>query len=301
MFDSLTPPATAWAVKAGIGLRSNRDAKTMPEEDGMGVRHVHYGNVEQLDLSELSRFAIAPVEKEVGVVKCYIKVPVSGHRKQFEMFLQDNDEKIMVGNRETPSCCCSYAVRYIVSAPSGDEIGDVCGKSMLLNQHNDFEIRAKSMDRDSNSGLVHYTETIETVCCCDTLSSFIPCANMCLAPRKMSLSMPPAHASQNVVRPRNSKHTHKMVNMPPVWSAACNSHILDFRGRVTNVSKNNFQLVERSMLDKSARVQFGLNHDEDDGDGKSSTFTLDYMWPFSPFQAFSLALTSLDRGTDMHG
>ena len=76
------------------------------------------------------------------------------------------------------------------------------------------------------------------------------------------------------------------------------AHVLDFRGRVTRISQNNFQLVERSMLDKTARVQFGLIDQEPGSDGATETFTLDYMRPFSPFQAFGLVLTSLDRGTD---
>ena len=89
-----------------------------------------------------------------------------------------------------------------------------------------------------------------------------------------------------------------MKNMPPVWNSDCMAHVLDFRGRVTRISQNNFQLVERSMLDKTARVQFGLIDQEPGSDGVSETFNLDYMRPFSPFQAFGLALTSLDRGTD---
>jgi hypothetical protein len=271
----------------------------MPEEDNLGVRHVQYGDIGQLDLSDTSHFVMQPIAEEMGVVKCYVKVPVRhfcGRKPTFEMFLQDSNERILVGKRETGSCCCSsYAARYIISTPSGEEIGEVCGKSMLLNQHNNYEIRAKSMDRDSNSGVVHYTETLETVCCCDTLASFLPCLGLCLAPRKMDLSMPPVGAT------RNKYHKHKMANMPPVWNSDCRAHVLDFRGRVTQISKNNFQLVERSMLDKTARVQFGLVHPDADGDGAYAAFTLDYMSPFSPFQAFGLAVTSLDRGTDTDG
>ena len=65
---------------------------------------------------------------------------------------------------------------------------------------------------------------------------------------------------------------------------------LNFRGRVTVASVKNFQLVEggghNSDVDKPVLLQFGKI-------GKD-TFTMDYRYPLSAFQAFAICLSSFD-------
>lgn len=59
----------------------------------------------------------------------------------------------------------------------------------------------------------------------------------------------------------------------------------DFRGRVTQPSKKNFQLTD-DFDEKRVYMQFGRN-------GKES-FNLDVSHPFSMYQAFALALSTFE-------
>ena len=59
----------------------------------------------------------------------------------------------------------------------------------------------------------------------------------------------------------------------------------DFRGRVTQPSKKNFQLTD-DFDEKRVYLQFGRN-------GKDA-FNLDVSYPFSLYQAFAVCLSSFD-------
>jgi tubby and related proteins len=70
------------------------------------------------------------------------------------------------------------------------------------------------------------------------------------------------------------------------------SYFLKFNGRVQQGSPKNFQLIEEdhksSDKDKDKTeiiLQFGLINDH--------TYAMDFQYPLSPYQAFSICLTSL--------
>ncbi|PAA46021.1 hypothetical protein BOX15_Mlig013252g1 [Macrostomum lignano] len=74
-----------------------------------------------------------------------------------------------------------------------------------------------------------------------------------------------------------------MTNKEPNWNEANHVYQLDFHGRVSLQSAKNFQLE----LDGQQVLQFGKTSD--------SRFSLDFQAPFSPVQAFSLALANLTQ------
>lgn len=80
-----------------------------------------------------------------------------------------------------------------------------------------------------------------------------------------------------------------LKNKPPRWHDQLQCWCLNFRGRVTVASVKNFQLVEGGTgndSDKPVLLQFGKI-------GKD-TFTMDYRYPLSAFQAFAICLSSFD-------
>lgn len=77
-----------------------------------------------------------------------------------------------------------------------------------------------------------------------------------------------------------------MHNKPPRWNQELNAYCLNFKGRVTEASVKNFQLVSDENQDR-VLLQFGKI-------GKN-TFTMDYQWPMTAFQAFAIALSSFDN------
>ena len=76
-----------------------------------------------------------------------------------------------------------------------------------------------------------------------------------------------------------------LINKPPNWNDTVGAYVLNFNGRVTMASVKNFQLVQPDYLD-NILLQFGrVGKDE---------FTMDFRAPLSPFQAFSICLSSFD-------
>lgn len=120
-------------------------------------------------------------------------------------------------------------------------------------------------------------------------------------PRKMTGVIPALDASGHSLynpvneddsmleRLKNNQGLHELVimhNKPPRWNDELNAYCLNFNGRVTEASVKNFQLVTD---DNQSHVilQFGKI-------GKN-TFTMDYQWPISAFQAFLICLSSFDN------
>jgi len=62
--------------------------------------------------------------------------------------------------------------------------------------------------------------------------------------------------------------------------------VLNFNGRVDKASVKNFQLIDNED-ETRIYLQFGRVGDQE--------FTLDFQWPFSPLQAFAVALSSFDN------
>jgi tubby-related protein 1 len=80
-------------------------------------------------------------------------------------------------------------------------------------------------------------------------------------------------------------------NKPPIWNErksypGVQAFVLNFNGRVDKASVKNFQLID-NVDENHIYLQFGRVGD--------NLFTLDFQWPFSPLQAFGVALSSLDN------
>lgn len=87
------------------------------------------------------------------------------------------------------------------------------------------------------------------------------------------------------------------VDNPPSWNPKCNSYVYNFRGRVTEASIKNFQLIPLGFQKDPAGgygpggrqdylLQFGKRNNDE--------FILDAQFPMSIFQAFGLALGAFD-------
>ena len=81
------------------------------------------------------------------------------------------------------------------------------------------------------------------------------------------------------------KNLLELHNKQPVWSDETQAFVLNFHGRVTQASVKNFQLVH-SADEEYIVLQFGRISED--------LFTLDYRFPLSALQAFSIALSSFD-------
>ena len=94
----------------------------------------------------------------------------------------------------------------------------------------------------------------------------------------------------------NNNISCSLCNSKPKWDYQYNNYKMDFNGRVKQISKKNFLLVDCSTKNDSSE-----NNEEDEqnknilqcGKIDDKTFALDFISPLSPFEAFSICITSL--------
>jgi tubby-related protein 1 len=243
-------------------------------------------------------FLMAPAPKGAGVIQCYIKRTQNGKSKKnttYQMFFQD-DHKFMLYGRKMPK---NRTSNYRVSMRDNDDsrdgpdfLGKVRAKNTWgtefvmydtgINPKDAENARGRKVRREF--GVCHYETNV--------LGS--------RGPRKMHVGVPmttetgeykefffdelPARFKTDAAEAKQHGFM-TVINKPPTWNDSVGAHTLDFRGRVTMSSVKNFQLVEESNQE-SILVQFGRVEKE--------VFTLDFAYPFSAFQAFSVALSSFD-------
>lgn len=87
------------------------------------------------------------------------------------------------------------------------------------------------------------------------------------------------------VKNKNSRYNKQFIlhNKPPIWNETNQVYQLDFGGRVTQESAKNFQIE----LSGKQVMQFGRID--------SNAYTLDFEWPFTAVQAFSIALANITQ------
>lgn len=77
----------------------------------------------------------------------------------------------------------------------------------------------------------------------------------------------------------------QLENKKPIWNQDTQSFVLNFHGRVTMASVKNFQIIHKDNPNYII-MQFGRISED--------VFTIDYRYPLSAYQAFSIALSSFD-------
>jgi len=119
-------------------------------------------------------------------------------------------------------------------------------------------------------------------------------------PRKMKVAIPAVDAAtgapavfqqrerdeDSMMAKFKAMHTQDMflmINKPPKWNDNVGAYVLNFNGRVTMASVKNFQLCTPTDLD-TVVLQFGRVAKEE--------FSMDYQWPLTPLQAFSICLSA---------
>uniref|UniRef100_A0AC34QX17 Tubby-like protein n=1 Tax=Panagrolaimus sp. JU765 TaxID=591449 RepID=A0AC34QX17_9BILA len=119
-------------------------------------------------------------------------------------------------------------------------------------------------------------------------------------PRKMTILLPgmygegmsirreirPVSEKETMIERFKDNRTEELIvlhNKTPIWSEDTQSFVLNFRGRVTQASVKNFQLIHEGNPDYIV-LQFGRTND--------SSFTLDFRYPLNPLQAFGIAMSS---------
>jgi hypothetical protein len=253
-----------------------------------------------LELGEDIRgFLTSPVPRSAGVVQCYIKREKSGNfftkmlsSAVFSMMLTGSDRFLLAGTKRT----ANKTSNYLVSMDKRDLARDSAaflGKVRANFLGTEYQMYDDGESPESRSGELR--QELGVLC-------FAPNVMGSRGPRKMRVAVPkvtadgratvfrPGKDDDSMLKKFAAMHTadlFTLINKPPKWNDQVGAYVLNFGGRVTQASVKNFQLVQPEDMD-AVVLQFGRV--------EKDTFNMDFQWPLSPLQAFSICLAAFVRG-----
>ena len=247
------------------------------------------------EMTDMKRFLTSPLPRGI-MVQCTIKRDKKGFGRLFPkyyMHLSDGWTFLLAGKKRGANRTSNYAITmnqkdFSVKNPSylGKVRSNFLGTEFHIfdNGLNPKRKGANSSNMREELGIVLYQSNILGA----------------KGPRKMKVLLPAVNASGDhyIWRPPNKnegmipsfKAGNKegilsFINKSPKWNENVQAFVLNFNGRVDMASVKNFQLIDERD-DTKVYLQFGKTGKHD--------FNLDFQWPFSPVQAFGIAMTSFD-------
>lgn len=242
-----------------------------------------------------------PCPMAARTIQCYIKRNKSGTKKlfpEYRLYMKnpedDKDVFLMVGKKRSNQ----MSSNYLISMDENDlrrSSASYLGKLRANFVGTEFRIYDNGInpDDDEQGCSTQARCELAVVCYESNVMQF-------KGPRRMSVAIPRVDNKNDAVifQPNSAKdcmmtkfknnETEDLTiafNRPPRWNEQVGAFVLNFNGRVTMASVKNFQLATQDRPD-DILLQFGrISKDE---------FTMDFMHPMSPFQAFAITLSSFD-------
>ena len=269
--------------------------------------------MQKLELHDMTKMALQPVPLDAGIIRCYVKQVYRGMFKQYgyELYLQgqigtqEEDKFLLAARRQVRSnMTANYTICTDKECTDAKRIGRMGSNFLgtcftLYDNGRDPQKLAKIQDAvSSDDVVVQNAFQIREELGCVTYEP----NRTSVGPRKMRVVVPDVDeegGSSKIVRPINRqdrlvtrlstgdmKDLMRFSNREPVFREDLGAYCLDFGGRVSMASVKNFQLISSEDPSMGNILQFGRVADD--------MFTMDFQWPLSPFQAFSICLSSCD-------
>ncbi|CAH0474390.1 unnamed protein product [Peronospora belbahrii] len=269
--------------------------------------------MQKLELQDMTKMALQPVPLDAGIIRCYVKQVYRGMFKQYgyELYLQgqigtqEEDKFLLAARRQVRSnMTANYTICTDKECTDAKRIGRMGSNFLgtcftLYDNGRDPQKLAKIQDAvSSNNVVVQNVFQIREELGCVTYEP----NRTSVGPRKMRVVIPDVDeegGSSKIVRPMSRqdrlvtrlstgdmKDLMRFSNREPVFREDLGAYCLDFGGRVSMASVKNFQLISSEDPSMGNILQFGRVADD--------MFTMDFQWPLSPFQAFSICLSSCD-------
>ena len=248
------------------------------------------------DHTDKRRFLTQPGPRGQHVL-CHIRRTrgKAGMFPEYFMYLDDGNTFLMSARKRKKS----RSSNYILSLDEEDmarESGNYFGKLRSNFIGTEFVMFDKGVKPASSAQSVHQPLRTE-------LGAVIYEHNVMgmKGPRKMTVVLPSVQPDGSRVQyseegerildryKKDAGSPNIMVysNKKPKWNPSLGAYCLNFNGRVTEASVKNFQLAKiEDRENGDVAVQFGKI-------GKD-VFTMDFQWPVSAIQAFSICLSSFD-------
>jgi hypothetical protein len=249
----------------------------------------------RLNMTNLARFLMAPSPPESLMMQCYIRTRGGGN---YELYTQDTDILLCTAVRRRQY---DMSVSFSIYAASNLEDDRSNGNST--------QVARLEKNYMGSQYTMYNTSGVQSV----EMGAVQYAATFGKSPRQMRVALPLVHEIQqdenndegipawamqewqasskedtmlaHVDNPDPSKAIN-LINKPPVWIESLEAYCLDFGGRVAAASVKNFLLSHPDDMDKTLML-FGRTQDR-------QVYSMDYAHPFTPVQAFAIALSSMD-------
>ena len=240
----------------------------------------------RLSVQMMTRFLMMPSPTQALVMQCYIRTRGSGN---YELYTQDTDVLLCTAvRRRQLDMSVTFSIYAANAAPAEANAIARLERNFVGSQ---YTVLNTTEEIPSELGAVQYAATFGKT------------------PRQMRVALPLVHEAGNnddvptfeveryvptgrddsmlsqIERPDASRAI-SLINKPPVWIESLEAYCLDFGGRVAAASVKNFLLSHPDDMDKTMML-FGRTSDR-------QVYSMDYRHPFSPVQAFAIALSSMD-------
>jgi tubby-related protein 1 len=242
-------------------------------------------------MSQMREFITSPVPKGT-LMNCTIKRNKSGGNRIYPKYfltVSDAGTFLLSGKKKL--------MKYIISANENKckvKSSEFMGKVTNNMMGTEFRLYDNGVDPKKNPYNKRYIR--------EELGVVLYKSNIVgkKGPRKMTILIPQVSSDGEPVSWKPEKEEDSMLskykaqenmgihvfkNKKPVWNDTIGAYVLNFNGRVELASVKNFQLVDQFDENK-IYLQFGRV--------EKHVFNLDFIWPFTPIQAFQIALSSID-------
>jgi len=252
---------------------------------------------EHCDLRDLETFLTSPTPRHVGTVHCYVVRKAKGAMKlypEYRLYLKFGKKFLLAAKKKTMNRTSNYMITMSENVLVGNAAEkESVGKLRSNTWGTEFVTYDKGLNPTKNQSAD--ASTLRKELCAVTYAQNILGTK---GPRKMKVAVPQVRKNSCVVfQPKksdagllkrakaNDKDCFILINKPPRWNDQVGAYVLNFCGRVTMASVKNFQLVHPDDHD-TVVLQFGRVG--------PNMFNMDYRYPLSPMQAFSVCLSSFD-------
>ncbi|XP_053574441.1 tubby-related protein 3 isoform X2 [Bombina bombina] len=280
-----TPLSSASSKKS---LTESGFAETLPVSPS--------GDIEEID--DLKEFVLRPAPRGI-TYRCRISRDKKGMDRglypTYYMHLEKDDNRktfLLAGRKRKKSKTANYLISVDPTDLSreGDNFIGKLRSNLMGTKFTVFDSGDNPMKAQENGDS---RQELAAICYETNVLGF-------KGPRKMTVLLPgmnvnheripfhPQDDSESLLGKWQSNCQENIIeihNKAPVWNDDTQSYVLNFHGRVTQASVKNFQLVHDNDPDYII-MQFGRVAED--------LFTLDYSYPMSALQAFSVALSSFD-------
>lgn len=251
----------------------------------------------RLTVSFMARFLTAPSPPQALMMQCYIRTRGGGN---YELYTQDTDTLLCTAvRRRQYDMSVSFSIYAATNASTSSNNNSSSLVQVARLEKNYMGSQYTMMDTTGEQpiemGAVQYAATFgkspRQMRVALPLVSENPQVD-CSVDGTPSWQIHPWQAASKedtilaqVDNPDTNRALH-LINKPPVWIESLEAYCLDFGGRVAAASVKNFLLSHPDDMDKTLML-FGRTQDR-------QVYSMDYAHPFSPVQAFAIALSSMD-------